>query len=153
MNNNYKNFNQEPSTPYPQAFWNNYKLFLLKHKVSKKYVNWYVYRTQHYIAAFPDHYIRDHTPQHVEHYFTQLGQDASLAAWQFRQAIDAIQILFSSALKISWAQQMDWDYWYTAAKELEVQHVTVARDYTDALADLVEPLAGEERCSAELRQR
>lgn len=101
MNNNYKNFNQEPSTPYPQAFWNNYKLFLLKHKVSKKYVNWYVLRTKQYITAYPEQNVRTHTPQQVESYLNQVSREQSLKSWQFTQIVNALQMLFSQALKLA----------------------------------------------------
>ena len=101
MNNNYKNFNQEPSTPYPQAFWNNYTLFLLKHKVSKKYVNWYVLRTKQYITAYPEQNVRTHTPQQVESYLNQVSREQSLKSWQFTQIVNALQMLFSQALKLA----------------------------------------------------
>ena len=140
-------------TAYSHELWENYTLFLVKQGINKQQVKWYMYRTKEYIAAFPDHYIRTHTPQQVEHYLSTLGHKTRLKAWQFRQAVDAIRILFSLALKTPWAQEFDWEYWQTSAKGLEAGHVTVARDYTDSLADLDEPIAGEARCSIELHQR
>ncbi|MEZ5476870.1 MAG: phage integrase N-terminal SAM-like domain-containing protein [Thiolinea sp.] len=143
----------DPPTPYSHEFWENYTLFLVKQGINKNYVEWYVFRTKQYIALFPDQNIRTHTDKHVEQYFHKLGQNTRIKSWQFAQAIGAIQLLFSKALKAKWANDFDWEYWKASAKQLEVDHVTVARDYTDPLADLDEPLSGEERCPPELYER
>lgn len=133
----------------------NYTPFLVKQGVSQKYVTWYVLRTKQYIAYFPDNHIRTHTAQQVEEYLTKVGREVNLKAWQFGQVVDTIRILFCLALKKSWANNFDWEYWSASAKKLDANHATVARDYTDALAGLegLEMLEGEERCSHELYQR
>lgn len=152
MNKNHTSYPQEPTTPYSHEFWENYTLFLVKQGVSKKYVTWYVLRTKQYIAAFPDHHIRSHTGSEVEGFLNNVGRETSLKPWQFRQVVDAIRILFLLALKHEWAKAFDWEYWFESAKQLEADHVTVARDYTDALAGIDE-IEGEERCPPDLYQR
>ncbi|MEZ5537690.1 MAG: integron integrase [Thiolinea sp.] len=154
MNKKHTTFPKAPPTPYPHEFWENYTLFLVKHGVNKRHVAWYVFRTQQYIAAFPEQNVRSHTAEEIDQFLNKLGMDTRLKAWQFVQAVDAIRILFCLALKISWAQNFDWEYWKSSAKELEADHATVARDYTDALAELEQPPPEtEERCSHELYQR
>lgn len=151
MQNDYKNPNKAPDTPYDQAFWDNYSLFLLKHNVSKKYLAWYVLRTKQYIAAYPDKNVRTHTPKQVENYLNNIGREHRMKSWQFAQVADALRLLFSLGLKLNWANQFDWQYWQDSAKTLETDHPTVARDYSQALAtvDIPDPKS----YSPELRER
>ena len=81
----------------------NTQFSLLKHSISKKYINWYVLRTKQYIAAFPEILIRQHPHQQVEGYINTKAQDIQLKSWQFAQVIDALRILFSLELKANWA--------------------------------------------------
>lgn len=134
MENPYNSIHCNVDTSYSQEFWNNYSLFLVKHGVSKKYVTWYVLRTKQYIAAYPDLNVRDHQPKQVEDYLNNIGRERQLKDWQFVQIVDAILRLFSTALKISWADKIDWDYWKTSAKSLEKSHPTVTRDYENVLS-------------------
>ena len=126
----------EPETPYDQKFWDNYAIFLLKHKVSKKYIMWHVLRTKQYIAAFPETSVRQHTHSQVENYISIKAQDIQLKSWQFAQIVDAIQLLFCLGIKLEWAKDYDWEYLKTSAQPLSASHPTVARDYSDALAAL-----------------
>lgn len=137
---------------YSHEFWENYSLFLLKQNVKKNVISWYVLRTQQYIAAFPEEHIRTHSGHHVEQFLNKVGRESRLSAWQFGQVVDAIRILFSLALKLPWARDFDWGYWRESAKTLEMDHATVARDYSNALEGLA-TLDGEERCSNALYQR
>ncbi|EIJ36945.1 putative transcriptional regulator, TetR family [Thiothrix nivea DSM 5205] len=152
MNSKHTGYPSDPTMTYSHEFWDNYSLFLLKQNIKKSVVPWYVLRTQHYIAEFPDEHIRTHTPYHVEQFLTKSGRETKLSAWQFGQVVDAIRILFSLALKLSWASDFDWDYWRMSAKPLEASHATVARDYTNALEGLA-ALDGEERCDHTLYTR
>lgn len=152
MVNSHTTYSPEPTTVYSSEFWDNYALFLLKQGVSKKYVNWYILRTKQYIATHPNQHIRTHTHQQVEEYLNKASRETHLKPWQFRQIIDAIRILFSLALKFTWASEFDWEYWIAAAKILEADHVTVARDYNESLAEL-DLLNEEERCSRELYEK
>ena len=152
MDKKHTTYPTEPATQYSHEFWENYTLFLVKQGVSKKYVSWYVLRTKQYIAYFPDDHIRTHTAQYIEEFLNKVGREVRLQAWQFGQVVDAIRILFCLALRLGWANDFDWEYWRLSAKQLEPDHATVARDYTDALEGLEIP-DGEERCSNELYQR
>lgn len=142
----------DPAMAYSHEFWGNYSLFLLKQNVKKGVISWYVLRTKQYIAEFPEEHIRTHTPHHVEQFLNKVGRESRLSPWQFGQVVDAIRILFSLALKLPWARDFDWEYWRESAKPLEVDHATVARDYSNVLDGLA-TLDGEERCSHELYQR
>lgn len=134
MENPYNSTHCNVDTSYSQEFWNNYSLFLVKHGVSKKYVTWYILRTKQYIAAYPDLSVRDHKPKQVEDYLNKVGREHQLTDWQFVQIVDAILRLFSTAIKVSWVDKIDWDYWKTSAKSLEKSHPTITRDYENILS-------------------
>lgn len=136
MNNNYTSLNIEPPTSYTQEFWDNYAIFLLKQGIKEGSIKWYVLRTKQYIAAYPDKNVRTHTQHQAEEYLIKVGHQTQLKSWQFTQTIHAIQLLFSQALKLDWSNQFDWSYWKTSAKELDKNHPTVARDYSDVLDGL-----------------
>jgi len=54
-------------------------------------------RAEQHIAAFPDRKLVEQTPADVEQYLADLGKKTELKDWQFRQAVDAIRILFELA--------------------------------------------------------
>ncbi|EGV33849.1 integron integrase [Thiorhodococcus drewsii AZ1] len=87
-----------------------------------------VRRAEQYIAAFPDRKLVEQTPADVEQYLANLGKKTELKDWQFRQAVDAIRILFELA-GVEWLGQVDWEQWRASARLLEQNHPTLARDY------------------------
>jgi len=60
-----------------------------------------VLRTKQYITAYPEQNVRTHTPQQVESYLNQVSREQSLKSWQFTQIVNALQMLFSQALKLA----------------------------------------------------
>ncbi len=100
-----------------------------------------VRRAEHYIAAHADRRLTEQTPVDVNAYLAELGRKPGLKAWQFRQAVDAIQKLFELA-GVSWLGEVDWGHWRDSAQGLEATHPTVARDYS--------PLPGGSNPGAEL---
>ncbi len=87
-----------------------------------------VVRAEQYIAAHPDRRLADQTPADVNTYLADLGRKTGLKAWQFRQAVDAIQKLFE-LVGMNWLGEVDWAHWRDSAQGLEATHPTVARDY------------------------
>ena len=79
-------------------------------------MTWYVLRTKQYIAYLPDDHIHTHTPQQIEEYLNKASREIHLKPWQFRQIIEAIQTLFSLALKSTWASV----YWCHVNQVAEV---------------------------------
>src|SRR5262249_23110926 len=71
------------------------------------------------------------TPQDVTDYLEKLGRIGSIADWQYRQTVDALQHLFVLS-EVTWAQQFDWAYWKASAHTLPVNHPTIAREAAPA---------------------
>lgn len=67
-------------------------------------------------------------------YFTELGRQPGLKAWQFKQAVGAIRILYS-IVSTDWARSFDWDFWLDSARTLGPRHATLARVLTPVTPD------------------
>jgi len=112
-----------------QSFWHLYVEKLHESGVKPPFDRWTVRRAEQYIAAHPDRRLADQSPGDVESYLTELGRQEGLKDWQFRQAVDAIRMLFVLA-GVGWLDQVDWEQWRASARALEPEHPTVARDYS-----------------------
>ena len=93
---------------------------------------------------------RSRSARDVEGYLAELGKRTELKEWQFRQAVDAIQILFG-LVGVDWLDQVDWNQWRASARPLERDHPTVARDYAP-MADTQWGESNEGTSFAELRR-
>jgi len=91
---------------------------------------WYVYRVEHFLNTHPDKKLQEFSTLEVESYLQTLSRDGKLAAWQFRQAVDALQILFVDLSRAPVSQHIDWNYWKAASVELEGSHATLAVNNT-----------------------
>ena len=90
---------ETPSTTEDKirSFWDRYIQRLYESGVKSPFDRWMVVRAEHYLAAHPERRLADQTPADVNTYLADLGRKTGLKAWQFRQAIDAIQKLFELA--------------------------------------------------------
>jgi hypothetical protein len=86
----------------------------------------------------------------VDAYLADLGRKPGLKHWQFRQAADAIRMLFVLA-GVDWLDRVDWEHRRASARGLESDHPTVARDYQPIPGGARQP-AGEPATSEAIRQ-
>ena len=112
-------------------FWDRYVAHIRAKGVPSTAVRWYVIRAKHYLQAFLQKRLADHTPQDVTTYLEKLGRIGSIADWQYRQTVDALQHVFVIS-EVTWAQQFDWAYWKASARTLSVRHPTIAREAAPA---------------------
>ena len=73
------------------GFWDRYVAHIRAKGVPSTAVRWYVIRAEHYLQAFVHKRLADHTPQDVTDYLEKLGRIGSIADWQYRQTVDALQ--------------------------------------------------------------
>lgn len=111
-------------------FWDKYVEKTKNYHVPGNAVRWYVKHVERYIKAHAGHRLAQHTAQILSDYLDDLGRTARLSDWQFKQAIEALQILFIDLVCAPWAVDFPWRYWMDAATALPNDHATVARDYT-----------------------
>jgi len=118
-----------------RRFWDNYLILLRKREVKTSCERWYVYQSEQYINAYPDLRLTLHSPENITCYLKQLGQNPSIADWQFRQAVHAIQILFS-LIDVPWMHEVDWSFWLESSISLNADHPTLAREVTETSTTL-----------------
>jgi hypothetical protein len=88
---------------------------------------WYVIRAEQFERALGGRDPRSCDAADVTGYLQEVGTRASLADWQFRQILDALQILLETVLDLPWASEFDWAFWRDSARRLETSHTTIAR--------------------------
>ena len=62
------------------------------------------------MRSLEDRRLADQGPDDVNAYLGDLGRIGRLKEWQFRQTVDAIQILFL-LIKAPWLHQVNWEDW------------------------------------------
>ncbi|MFH1581482.1 MAG: hypothetical protein ABIC39_05350 [Pseudomonadota bacterium] len=134
-----KSKNSSP-TDAIDRFWDKYIKYISDQGVKQSITRWYVIRAEHYIKAFQNKRLADHTPGDVNDYLMEQGKLGRIEDWQFRQMVDAIQNLFAM-LNTSWFSEVDWKYWAASADSLPETHSTIARltpaeETIDKLANL-----------------
>ncbi len=85
-------------------------------------------RAEQYIKAFPEKPVLQHAEAEVSAYLQEIGRKGGLKDWQFRQIVEAIEVLFAKVINLPWAQRFDWGYWKDSARPLASHHATIARD-------------------------
>jgi antitoxin YefM len=116
-----------------RSFWDRYINKLHESGIKPPFDRWMVLRAEHYIAAHADRRLTEQTSVDVNAYLAELGRKPGLKAWQFRQAVDAIQKLFELA-GVSWLGEVDRD---TGATRRGVWNLPI-RSPRDRKIDLVE---------------
>lgn len=91
------------------VFWGNYQDLLFRNGVSKAAERWYVIKVENYIDAHKGIRLKQQSEADVKNWFLELGRDEKLEAWQFKQAVLALKILFDDLLGLDWAKNYRWD--------------------------------------------
>lgn len=108
--------------------WDQYVELLGRKKVPEKARRWYVARVEAFLRQVKPESLLDLSVGEVTGFFQELSRSGSLTDWQFRQTIDAIQILLVDLANAPVGGKVDWDYWREAVADLGPDHPTVARD-------------------------
>lgn len=123
----------DPSRANPDPasrFFANYLKLLRKHAIPEKQMRWYVKHVEGFIKAQNGRKIKTLSAADINDYFGVIGRQNRLSGWQFRQHIAAVKILYCDLLASAPGRDVDWQYWEDSARELEVEHPTVARQLT-----------------------
>ncbi len=86
-----------------EKFWDKYIEILNTHAVPTKSRRWYVKRVEDYINAHSNIRLTHHSEKTMLDYLEKLGRNYHLKDWQFKQAVNALEILFIDMLHASWA--------------------------------------------------
>ncbi len=78
--------------------WQKYLDLLSRKGILEQYRRWYVKRVEDFLAAHPGKKLSDFSTSNLESYLQLRSRDTSLTAWQYRQMVDALQLLFVDSL-------------------------------------------------------
>jgi integron integrase len=110
-------------------FWDKYIAISKLYKVRDAALRWYVRHAENYIAAHEGLALEEHEATQIEKYLRDKGRNPDLAAWQFKQLVQAIEILFVEIVGAPWAKTYSWQDWMATAETLPVDHATLDRAY------------------------
>jgi hypothetical protein len=116
------------------VFWDKYIAIARLYKVRDNALRWYVRHAERYIANFEGLPLGEHEPKQVEAYLRGKGRNPDIESWQYRQIVQAIEILFSKFLS-PWAERFPWRDWDASAQTIPADHATLSRSYRPLEAD------------------
>ncbi|MET0123768.1 MAG: integron integrase [Candidatus Thiodiazotropha sp. 6PLUC9] len=119
----------ENRDPRIAKFWQNYTVMLKRFRIPPKSIPWYRRHIEAFLADHPNVRLRSHSTKSVTDWLERIGRDTNINAWQYRQKVDALRILFGHFLRQPWCNEFDWDRWLNGARALESDHATIARTY------------------------
>ena len=112
-------------------FWDQYIFILNSNNINPPVDRWYVVRVERYIAYFkkqaPSKRLRNHNSNDIEVFIDYVNKNNLLNSTKFFQLIHALELLFTVHLKLSWAQQCDWEYWKSEKYESHSYQLDMAR--------------------------
>jgi len=108
-------------------FWDKYIDKSSAYGLKPVVVRWYVRHVEDYIKHHDGLRLRDHTSNEITAYIDLMGRNKRYKDWQQVQVINALNILFTDILQLSWAKQFAWDDWGDSMQHLVDSHSTLAR--------------------------
>ena len=108
--------------------WDRYVELLGRRRVPQNMQRWYVLRVEEFLKAMESRPLSQLAREEVTGYFGRVSSQNRLADWQFRQLVDAVQLLLVDLAQAPAAKEVDWDYWKEAGKELDSNHPTIAKE-------------------------
>ncbi|MCP4432435.1 MAG: hypothetical protein GY806_15770, partial [Gammaproteobacteria bacterium] len=103
--------------------WNNYLSVLSENQIKPALHTWFVRHCESFIRGNEDTRLKQHTKDSISSYLSGLINADQNKAWQKKQAIDALRLLFKS-IHAPLYQQIDWDYWKSSCQDLGKEHDT-----------------------------
>ncbi|WP_167757091.1 integron integrase [Thiorhodococcus minor] len=108
--------------------WDRYLAVLERERIPANQRRYYVQRAEAFIDAVKPTRMREVTPDQITAFFQSYARQRRLNAWQFRQTVDAVQLLLVDLSGSPSARDVDWDYWKSAGADLAPDHPTLAAE-------------------------
>ena len=108
--------------------WQKYLDVLFHKKIPEQHHRWYVKRVEDFLKESPGKKLQDYSAGDLESYFQRRTRDSSLTAWQYRQMVDALQLLFVDLSATSLAKTLDWGYWKEAFVQLKPEKQYLSKE-------------------------
>jgi integron integrase len=104
-------------------FWNNYLAVLSEDQIKPSLHTWYVRHCESFIRGNEGTRLKQHTKDSITEYLSGVINADQNKAWQKKQTIDALRLLFKG-IHAPLYQQIDWDYWKSSCQDLGKEHDT-----------------------------
>ena len=121
-------------------FWNNYLACLSDARVKPALFTWYVRHCETFIRTQQGIRLKQHTKDSVTQYLTRLVNNAHKPAWQNKQAIHAIQLMFKN-IHAPLYREIDWPHWQSSCHDLPTDHDTNYRMNHPVKSPGIEPVS------------
>jgi integrase len=112
--------------------WDRYLDLLARRGVPEKMRLWYIRRVEGFLKARRPASLSQVTAEEITGYLQEVSAQAQLADWQFRQLVDALQLLFVDLAQCPAGKVVDWDWWKAGGRPLDNDHPTIARSQPPA---------------------
>jgi len=110
-------------------FWDNYTNKTKRYTKNENTIRYSIQHVEHYIAAYPNKPLKQHTLEDVDEYLKEKGRNLQLEDWQFKQTVYALKVLFVDFLQSTWAISYPWKEMADLAISLENTHSTLSLEY------------------------
>jgi integron integrase len=104
------------------AMWTRFLALLRERGIRDSSSRWHVIRAEEFLKAGGDEDPATRTADDVVGYLRDLGCTSRLQDWQYRQVVEALEVLFAGVLALEWAATFDWGFWHGSARRLEPTH-------------------------------
>ena len=118
--------------------WHRYKNSLIRRKIKGSIHRWYVLHAKAFLNSFYEQRLSELDADIVTIHLQQLGPALFKQDWQYKQYINAVEILLVDTAGLSWAKSIEWNQLKRNIASLPNSHATIARE-TDGL-NPVEPV-------------
>jgi hypothetical protein len=116
---------REDGTP---SRWDQYVDLLARKQVPQKARRWYVGHVETFLKSLRPESLEALKKDQITGYFQESSSAGNLLDWQFRQLVDAIQLLVVDLSQLPVGREIDWDYWKEGGKPPNPDHPTIARE-------------------------
>ncbi len=118
---------QSQMTDIEREFWCTYSNYILSRNVSGHGAEWSIRHAQQFVYNLDGVKLREVDKACLARYFDALGRCLDIRAWQYRQAVTAIEMLFEMLETNPFVRDFNWAEYREASRELDSEHPTVAR--------------------------
>lgn len=115
-----------------REYWRKYTEYLLSKNISGRAAEACIRHAQRFAYGLKPIKLRDVDRGVLARYFDELGRCDSIVAWQYRQAVSAVEMLFEMLGLDSVLRSFNWEECREAARDLGQEHATVARTVSSA---------------------
>lgn len=99
--------------------WDRYVSVLQRNRIPVNQRRWYVLRAEAFVDAVRPTRMGEVSAEQITTFFPRYARDQRLNEWQYRQTVDAVQLLLVDLAESRAAREIDWDFWKEAGKSLD----------------------------------